>query len=254
MLNEQQGPQKLEKGTCWITSPSPSITVKKLLLRDELEGNKNPTIIFYDTLLTLANNSGKSSIILAMLRFLHLRGTIKIDGQDVNAVPHDFLRSRITVLSQDGVELLGSVRINLDPFDKVDSTHRLHDDTLIAVLTKVGLWSEIESKGANLDTELKSLRFSHGQKQLLCLARAILRREYMTSRIVLLDEVTSQVDLETDKRMQAVMEESFSACTVIIVTHRLETVNMAEIALEMDDGKISRVRKRDPVSKAWIES
>lgn len=129
--------------------------------------------------------SGKSSILLALLRFLHFRGTVKIGGQDIKAVPHEFLRSRITVLSQDGVELLGSVRVNLDPLDKVDATHRLSDDTLIAVLTKVGLWSEMESKGANLDTELVSLRFSHGQKQLLCLARAILREEHRTSRIVL---------------------------------------------------------------------
>jgi ATP-binding cassette subfamily B protein len=69
-----------------------------------------------------------------------------------------------------------------------------------------------------------------------------------------LDEATSHVDLETDKRMQAIMEDAFSACTVIFVTHRLETVSMADIALEVDEGKIARVRKRDPVSKAWVES
>ncbi|KAK3190502.1 hypothetical protein K4F52_003523, partial [Lecanicillium sp. MT-2017a] len=62
-----------------------------------------------------------------------------------------------------------------------------------------------------------------------------------------------RVDIEMDKRMQAVMQEAFSACTVIIITHRLETVSMAELALEIQEGKVAQVLERDPESKEWAE-
>ncbi len=146
-------------------------------------------------------------------------GKILIDGKNIKNIPIDFLRDRITTIPQDGVELDASVRVNLDPYDDPKSTNRLADETLEENLTTVGLWDIVEQRGG-LDEPLSKMSFSPGQKQLLCLGRAILCREYKQSRVVLIDEATSSVDVETDKRIQEVLANEFGGATVITITHR----------------------------------
>lgn len=170
-------------------------------------------------------------------------GTIAIDGTDIKTVDKDFLRSRITTVPQDGIELAASVRVNLDPYDDPKLTHRLFDETLEDILSRVGLQDIIKSRGG-LDASLKSMALSPGQKQLLCLARAILVREYTRSRIVLVDEATSNVDLETEKRLQSIMAKEFANCTVITVTHRDDGVEFADIVVEMAEGRIIKTLDR----------
>ena len=170
-------------------------------------------------------------------------GTIAIDGTDIKTVDKDFLRSRITTVPQDGIELAASVRVNLDPYDDPKLTHRLFDETLEDILSRVGLQNIIKSRGG-LDASLKSMALSPGQKQLLCLARAILVREYTRSRIVLVDEATSNVDLETEKRLQSIMAKEFANCTVITVTHRDDGVEFADIVVEMAEGRIIKTLDR----------
>lgn len=198
--------------------------------------------------------SGKSSLILALLNFLDHSGTILIDGRDIKSVPHHILRSRITVISQKGVELSGSVRMNLDPESITSSTHRLSDDKLTAALQKVGLWGPMQSAGANLDTELNALSLSSGQKQLLCLARALLARRSKSLKLVLIDEATSNVDLDTEQRLQDVMKEEFQDCTVLMVTHRVSATEHFDTILQMGDDKILRTVRRDSETREWIDA
>lgn len=182
--------------------------------------------------------SGKSSLILALLNSLDHTGKILIDGVNIKKVPIEFLRNRITTIPQDGVELDASVRLNLDPYDDPNSSHRLADETLQENLTTVGLWNMVEQRGG-LDAPLSKMSFSPGQKQLLCLGRAILCREYKQSRIVLIDEATSSVDIETDKRIQAVLANEFAGATVISITHRHHGVEHSDTVLEMRGGRVT---------------
>lgn len=214
---------------------------------DEQEGISHHRFSFGSLFCSKANislGSGKSSFLLAILNLLDYTGTISIDGRDVRTIPQDYLRNRITTITQDGVELSGSVRINVDPFDDPDSTHRLSDETLEEMLTTVGLWKSIKSRGG-LDASFSSIGLSHGEKQLLCLARAILHKQCLSTRIVLADEVSSKVDDETATKIREIMANAFSTCTVITVAHRLETVEDSDLILELDGGNLLRTRRKE---------
>jgi ATP-binding cassette, subfamily C (CFTR/MRP), member 1 len=160
----------------------------------------------------------------------HLSGTIKIDNLDLSLIPRHHIRSRLNALSQEPFFLTGSVRQNLDPYDSATSA------SCISALEKVKLWDVIEKKGG-LDVELSEDMLSHGQRQLFCLARAILR----PGKIVVLDEATSSVDRETDRLMQRVIREEFAGRTIIAIAHRLETILDFDQVVVMDAGRIVEV-------------
>jgi ATP-binding cassette, subfamily C (CFTR/MRP), member 1 len=128
------------------------------------------------------SGSGKSSLILAIFRMIELNeGTITIDGIDISTLNRGALRERLNAIPQDPFFLSGTVRENCDP--RGTST----DEAIEDALRKVHLWDVIEDKGG-LDAELTQDFFSHGQRQLFCLARAILH----PSKIVIMDEATSK--------------------------------------------------------------
>jgi len=128
--------------------------------------------------------SGKSSFLLALLRMINLSsGSILIDGIDLSTLPREEVRSRLIVITQDNFSLPGTVRLNINPYDKVD------DEAIAEVLIKVGLWEMIQENGG-LDAEFKEEMLSHGQKQLFSLARGLLRKN--VGKLVLLDEATSR--------------------------------------------------------------
>ncbi|RKK67240.1 hypothetical protein BFJ69_g14663 [Fusarium oxysporum] len=176
-----------------------------------------------------ASYSGKSSLILSILRLLELQsGRIHIDGKDLASLSRQHIRSQITTIPQDPVSLSGTVRQNLDPEALIQA-----DEILIEALRKTTLWATIDTRGG-LDADLSELGFSVGQRQLFCLARAFLSH----SKIVLLDEPTSSVDNATDKDVRRIIREVMQGRTVIEVTHRLDYVTDFDLAVVMKDGRI----------------
>ncbi|CAI7580971.1 unnamed protein product [Penicillium discolor] len=173
--------------------------------------------------------SGKSSLIMTLLRLLEVspESSILIDGVDITKIPRQTVRAGINVIPQDAFIMKGTIRLNASPLQK-------HGDAeIIDALSKVRLWSLIESKGG-LGVDLNAEFFSPGQKQLFCLARALLRK----GKLVVMDEVSSSIDLATDKVIQEVIRQEFEGATIISIAHRLDSVlNFDRIAV-LSDGQL----------------
>jgi ABC-type multidrug transport system fused ATPase/permease subunit len=172
--------------------------------------------------------SGKSSLLSALFRMIELQsGSITIDGIDLNNVSRQEVRSRLIAIPQDPFLLPGTVRYNASPGETVV------DDEIIKALEKVGLWEHVQKRGG-LDIDIDVLALSHGQQQLFCLARAMLR----SGTIVVLDEATSSVDWGTDEVMQRVIREEFANKTIITVAHRLRTILDSDLVVVLGHGCI----------------
>lgn len=183
--------------------------------------------------------SGKSSICLCLFRLMaRQRGLVTIDGVDTATVELGRLRRSIGIIPQDPVLFLGSVRYNLDPFGRHGDAElwraleRAHVAASIRALD-AGLSSPVQEGGSN---------FSQGERQLLCMARALLRN----SRIMILDEATASIDTRTDELIQQTIRAEFVGCTVLTIAHRIDTIVDADRILVLDAGEVAEF---DPPKK-----
>lgn len=190
--------------------------------------------------------AGKSSIMTALYRLSELaEGTIKIDGVDISKLGLFELRSKLSIIPQDPVLFQGTIRKNLDPFGESDDMH---------------LWDALRRSGLIEESHLKTIKgqdkadknfhkfhldqlvedegsnFSLGERQLLALARALVRN----SKILILDEATSSVDYETDSKIQATITREFKHCTILCIAHRLKTILSYDRILVLEQGEIEQ--------------
>lgn len=177
-------------------------------------------------------HSGKSSLIQTLLRLTAIQGgTIKIDDIDISQLPREDIRRRITTLSQTPLIFPDSVRNNLDPYSTCS------DEAILTALNAVGLGAIVQERGG-LDSESDIAKnFSAGQLQLFCMARALLEH----SQIVLLDEATSNIDIDTELFITKLVEEKFAKRTVVAVAHRLQTIRDFDLIVVMDRGRVVEV-------------
>ncbi|XP_049528887.1 multidrug resistance-associated protein 1-like [Dermacentor silvarum] len=175
--------------------------------------------------------AGKSSLVLALLRMIQrTSGAITIDGTDICDVSLKRLRSAIAIIPQDPSLFCGTLRENLDPQGGKP------DSELWDALQKVGLeeFTRSSSGGLSFLIAEKAENLSAGQRQLVSFARALLRG----TKILVLDEATSQMDQETDRRVQTTLRESFSHCTLITIAHRIDTILDYDRVVVMGDGRV----------------
>ncbi|CAO3589839.1 unnamed protein product [Absidia cylindrospora] len=196
--------------------------------------------------------SGKSTLTLALFRFLEAaKGKIIMDGIDIGTMDLDVLRSRLTIIPQDAILFSGSVRTNMDPFGEFsdaaiqEALQRVHlvrppETTPISSSSSSLACGVGEPANRNIFECLDSPitegghNLSIGQRQLVCLARALLKQ----TKVVIMDEATSSVDFETDRAIQQTMATEFASCTIMCVAHRLNSVINYDRILVIEDGLV----------------
>ncbi len=175
--------------------------------------------------------SGKSTLFQAVYRFIHFdEGDILIDNQSIRSLKIEDLRRNLSVIPQDPTLFMGTLRSNLDRYNEKS------DAEIWAVLDKVHLKKFVEQLPDQLQFKLteNGSNFSQGQRQLICLARALL----LKVKIIFLDEATASVDLETDSIVQKVLSESLEGITLVTIAHRLSTLKGYDQIIELQNGEV----------------
>ena len=175
--------------------------------------------------------SGKSTITLCLFRILEAtEGKILIDNVDISTIGLNLLRNNLTIIPQDPALMEGSLRYNIDPLEKND------DNEIIRVMQKIGFDYIIKRNKEGLNQEIAEggSNLSVGEKQLICITRAILRK----SKIIIMDEATASIDYKTEEIIQKAINELLNDSTFITIAHRIKTILGYDKILTLDNGKI----------------
>jgi ATP-binding cassette subfamily C (CFTR/MRP) protein 1 len=178
--------------------------------------------------------SGKSSLMSALFRITEVErdgGKIVIDGVDISTIGLNLLRLSLSIIPQDPVMFSNTVRYNLDPFGEKS------EYDLWEALKKVQLAEAIAVMPDGLDEQVAEggENFSQGQRQLMCIARSLLRNP----KILVMDEATASIDNATDASIQQMIRENFAGATVLTIAHRLNTIMDSDRVLVLDDGHVA---------------
>jgi len=169
---------------------------------------------------------------LALFRIVELTdGKIEIDGIDISKIGLKDLRTKLSIIPQDPTLFEGTVKSNLDPYSESSEMD------IWSVLDSIHLRDVVEALPEKLDAPVQEFgeNFSAGQRQLMCLGRALLRR----SKILLLDEATSAVDFHTDSLIQQTIRKEFANATVLTIAHRIHTIMDYDRVIVLDDGDVA---------------
>ncbi|KZO93694.1 ATP-binding cassette transporter [Calocera viscosa TUFC12733] len=236
----EQEPAPTEKGKPPAYWPaSGAITVENLCARYSKDGPIVLDNLSFDIKsgervgIVGRTGSGKSSLTLSLLRMIPTTGAIYFDGLSTNEINLDALRTNLTIIPQDPTLMSGTLRSNLDPFSQHDD-HMLNDALRAAGLFR--LQTEGSEDAISLDSTVASggSNFSVGQRQIIALARAIVRG----AKVLILDEATASVDAETDNAIQASIRSELKYATLITIAHRLQTISDYDKIMVLDAGKL----------------
>ena len=186
--------------------------------------------------------SGKSTITLCLFRILEaLNGKILIDDIDISNIGLDKLRKSLTIIPQDPALIEGTLKYNIDPLNIYS------DDIIIDVMKKIGFGYIIEKNKNGLKQEISESgnNLSVGEKQLICITRAILRK----SKIIIMDEATANIDYETEEIIQKSISELLKGSTVLTIAHRIKTIINYDMILCLNQGKIEDFDSPDNLIK-----
>ena len=202
--------------------PNTEIVLKKLNF--SVNGNEKVGVVG-------RTGSGKSTICLCLFRILEpLTGTIYIDDEDITTIGLDLLRKNITIIPQDPCLMEGTLKYNIDPFNKVSN------EEIISILKKIGFeYTESDDKILDRKIEQSGTNLSVGEKQLVCICRAILRK----SKIVVMDEATANIDMTTEEKIQKALQYVLDNSTVITVAHRIKTIIDYDKILVLNNGEMA---------------
>jgi len=173
--------------------------------------------------------SGKSTLCLCLFRILEsFEGKILMDDMDISQIELNLLRKKITFIPQESCLFAGNLRYNLDPLNIYS------DNEINNVVKKIGLEFNDEINILDKKIEENGINLSLGERQLICIGRAFLKK----SKIIIMDEATAYVDYQTEEKIQKILEELLNNCTVITIAHRIKSILNYDKILVLEKGKI----------------